>query len=78
MEGLDAENMPLSRFPPELDAKWRFFWNIGERPSEIKNDIPQITPEGFSNWEENMNRWGNFMVDAAYSASEMAAVGMGL
>ena len=22
---------PSSRFPPELDAKWRYFWHIGER-----------------------------------------------
>jgi len=40
VEGLDAENMPFSPFPPELDAKWRFFWAIGDRPTEVKNDIP--------------------------------------
>jgi hypothetical protein len=37
---LPKEDMPMSPFPPELDAKWRFFWAIGERPSECKNDIP--------------------------------------
>jgi len=68
----------MSKFPPELDAKWRFFWAIGERPAELQNDIPKTIPANFPEWEKKMDTWGNFMVDAAFSAAEMAAVGMGL
>lgn len=32
MAELPAEHRPLSLCPPELDPKWRFFWNIGSRP----------------------------------------------
>jgi hypothetical protein len=28
-EHLDEEDKPLSTFPPDYDAKWRFFWAIG-------------------------------------------------
>jgi isopenicillin N synthase-like dioxygenase len=78
VEAIDEDNKPMSPFPPELDAKWRFFWPIGERPAELKDELPCVIPEGFPDWERNMNTWGNFLVDAAYGASEMAAVGMGL
>ena len=37
---LEDINKPLSKFPLEYDAKWRFFWHIGERPQEVKDDIP--------------------------------------
>jgi len=26
----DEQNKPQSECPPTFDAKWRFFWNIGE------------------------------------------------
>jgi hypothetical protein len=41
----------MSPFPPEFDAKWRYFWAIGERPKEVRNDIPNNIPEGFPQWE---------------------------
>lgn len=37
---IDDENKPFSRFPPEFDAKWRFFWAIGERPKEVADEFP--------------------------------------
>lgn len=75
---MDGENKPLSRFPPEYDAKWRFFWPIGERPEEIKNDIPKVYPKNFPDWEQKMDKWGNMMIEACKTAAEMAAIGMGL
>jgi len=30
----------MSVQPPVSDAKWRFFWKIGDRPEEIKDEIP--------------------------------------
>lgn len=77
-EKIDEANKPMSKFPPEYDAKWRFFWAIGERPAEVKNDIPKVIPRGFPKWEEKMDKWGNMMIDACFTAAEMAAVGMGL
>jgi len=68
----------MSKFPPELDAKWRFFWPIGDRPPELENDIPKVIPKDFPEWEKKMDTWGHMMVDAAFAAAEMAAVGMGL
>lgn len=60
------------------DAKWRFFWPIGERPAEVRNDIPKTFPENFPQWEEKMDGWGNHMVNSCEVACEMAAIGMGL
>ena len=70
--------MPQSRFPPELDAKWRFFWAIGERPVEVADSIPRVVPAAFPDWETRMNKWGNMMIEACFTAGEMAALGMGL
>ena len=70
--------MPLSKFPPELDAKWRFFWAIGDRPAEVAENIPKVIPASFPEWEKNMNKFGNMMVEATFTAGEMAALGMGL
>jgi hypothetical protein len=40
VNSLTGENKPLSIQPPVKDAKWRFFWKIGERPEEVQDDIP--------------------------------------
>ena len=68
----------MTIFPPDYDAKWRFFWAIGERPSEVKDDIPKVIPDGFPDWEKKMDKWGNMMLEACMTAAEMTAIGMGL
>ena len=78
IDSLDDANKPVSGHPPLADSKWRFFWKIGERPAEIKDDIPQVYPVDFPEWEEQMNYWGFQMVNASLLAAEMAAIGMGL
>lgn len=78
LESLTTEDMPQSRFPPDLDAKWRFFWAIGERPAEVAENIPKVIPASFPDWEKRMNKWGNMMIEACFTAGEMAALGMGL
>lgn len=78
LDKLTPENMPLSKFPPELDAKWRFFWAIGERPAEVAETIPKVVPSAFPDWETRMNKWGNLLMEATFTAGEMAAIGMGL
>ena len=40
IDSLDEANKPRSIQPPQPDSKWRFFWKIGERPAEIKDDTP--------------------------------------
>ena len=77
-ESLPEEHRPLSKFPPEYDAKWRFFWPIGERPQEVNNDLPKVYPKDFPEWEERMDGWGNHMVHAAETAAEMVAIGLGV
>lgn len=79
IEKLDNDNKP---HPIQgTDPKWRFFWRIGDRPTETKftelNATPVI-PEGFSNWEEVMNRWGYLMMHSVTTVAEMTAIGLGL
>ena len=75
---LTEADKPLTMYPQDFDAKWRFFWPIGERPDEIQNDLPKICPEGFPEWETKMDSWGTHMINCCTSAAQMAAVGMGL
>ncbi|KJE88723.1 hypothetical protein CAOG_00318 [Capsaspora owczarzaki ATCC 30864] len=64
--------------PVGPDPKWRFFWRLGERPSETKfkelNAEP-VVPKAFPQWGQVMNKWGSLMMDAVTSLSEMVAVG---
>mmetsp|Transcript_4559 Transcript_4559/g.6903 ORF Transcript_4559/g.6903 Transcript_4559/m.6903 type:complete len:348 (-) Transcript_4559:146-1189(-) len=77
-DSLTGEEKPMSKMPPLKDAKWRFFWKIGERPAEVKDEFPQVIPETVPDWEPQMDKWGNQMIAACFLAAEMAAVGMGL
>ena len=78
VQSIPESEKPMSPFPPEFDAKWRFFWPLGERVKEIRDDFPKTIPEGRPEWEEKMDGWGNLMIDAAEIACEMCAVGLGL
>jgi len=40
IDSIEPEHKPESVQPPVADAKWRFFWKIGERPAEVADDIP--------------------------------------
>ena len=75
---LTGDNKPQTPYPLDNDAKWRFFWPIGERPEAIRDEIPKVIPSGFPDWETKMDSWGNHMINAATTAAQMAAVGMGL
>jgi len=68
----------MTTYPQTNDAKWRFFWPIGERPEELENEIPKVYPRNFPEWENQMNGWGNHMISAIETASEMSAIGLGL
>ena len=48
---LPKDDAPVSECPPVYDAKWRFFWTIGEKNPDPKVDegmlvFPNIHPEG--------------------------------
>jgi isopenicillin N synthase-like dioxygenase len=73
---MEPVDYPKSTFPPTLDAKWRFFWSIGERPSEKKEEFPKTIPKGFPDWEPKMDKWGYKMIDACLVVAEMAAIGL--
>ena len=53
-------------------------WKIGKRPDGANDNFPQIVPDGYQNWEERMNTWGQVLLNAGKTAAEMAAIGMGL
>ena len=48
---------PVTLCPPSKDAKWRFFWRIGERPKETnfpELNAKQVIPVSFENtWVRN-------------------------
>jgi len=37
-----------------------------------------VVPEGFPEWRETMDTWGNLLLQAGKCATEMSAVGMGI
>ena len=78
VRAIPDEHKPMTVYPQIHDAKWRFFWPIGERPEELENEIPKVYPEGFPEWEQKMDGWGNHMITAIETTTEMAAIGMDL
>ena len=79
IEKMPEKDKPLPITGP--DPKWRFFWRIGERPSEggfeDLNAAP-VVPKHFPQWRTTMDRWGNLMLASVTTCAEMAAVGFGL
>jgi isopenicillin N synthase-like dioxygenase len=81
MNKLTDGNEAISPCPPEFDPKWRFFWRIGDRPTDTKYgslNMEQVVPEGFDEWEDIMNGWGHKMLSAVEKVAAMAAHGVGL
>jgi isopenicillin N synthase-like dioxygenase len=53
-------------------------WKIGQRPEGASDNFPQVIPDGFPDWTERMDSWGETLLQAAFTAAEMAAIGMNL
>lgn len=66
---LAEEDKPMTLYPLSYDAKWRFFWPIGDRPSEIRNDLPKVIPSAFPEWEQKMDSWGHHMINSVQTAA---------
>lgn len=64
--------------PPEYDAKWRYFWRIGELAEHEKKTMSHHVPEGFPEWTNIMNKWGQNMVNGCFTVAEMCALGLGM
>jgi isopenicillin N synthase-like dioxygenase len=65
----------------DLDNKLRFFWRMGNAPSQTK--FPQlyvdpVIPDGFPDWKEVMDNWGMLILATAKIVAEMCALGFGL
>ncbi|XP_021912718.1 uncharacterized protein LOC110826389 isoform X2 [Carica papaya] len=67
--------------PTGPDRKWRYMWRVGPRPTNTRfkelNSEPVI-PEGFPEWKDTMDSWGQKMISAIEVVAEMAAIGFGL
>jgi len=61
--------------PPPHDAKWRYFYNIGD----VMEDIAQNKlPNDFPQFKDTVEAWGHHMINGCFTVAEMAAIGMGL
>lgn len=82
IERLDAEQKPLTQSPPPHDAKWRFFWRMYDDAVAAKkassDELPQVVPSDFPDWETVMNRWGDLMLGCCNTVAEMLAIGLDL
>jgi len=79
IDQMDPENK--AHYPSGSDAKWRFFHNLGPRPKVTKFpilNVENVIPEGFPDWKEKMDRWGNKLMSTGQTLAEMAAIGFGL
>lgn len=77
----DQNNMPVSPLHPIPDAKWRYMLPIGKpRKSMAFNDLdPQHkNPEDFPQFTSIGTQWGEDMLKAVNTVSEMSAIGLGL
>ena len=73
---------PVTLCPPSKDAKWRYFWRIGERKSDTQFpelNAKQVIPTLFADrWKEIMDNWGNKLYQSVWDISKALAVGLHL
>ena len=74
------ENSAVTPQPPPYDAKWRYFYRIGEKPANRNTqfDPPKVIPSDFPNFQEISEKWGNLMLEGCMTVARMAALGMNL
>jgi isopenicillin N synthase-like dioxygenase len=66
------------------DAKWRFFWRVGDRPAHGETKFPQlnaaqVVPRKFeAEWADVLDTFGAKLVTTLYTTAEMLALGLGL
>ena len=75
--GEDAKPTPVSG----ADPKWRFFWRIGDAPTETAFPAlahPQVVPAAFPQWPSVMDSWGTGLLAACRTVTELLALGYGM
>lgn len=81
MRAFAAADAPLSECPPTHDAKWRFFWRVGQRPAATgfpQLNAPPVVPAALPQWPARMDSWGARLLAAAEGVAALAAAGFGL
>lgn len=80
---LDAAHRPQS--DPggrEKDAKWRFFWRVGPRPTNTRFpqlNAEQVIPRRFAEcWSKIMDAWGSKLLNTSITVAELLAIGLEL
>lgn len=70
--------------PTGPDAKWRFFWRLGERPPEGETAFPElnaspVVPSGCEGWwSALLDAWGTKLLATAEAVAVAASHGLGL
>lgn len=73
------EHRPQTDCPPQVDAKWRYFWRVGELPENHGVlEKANVVPEEFPEWREVMDQWGELMLNAVKGVVRMFEIGVGL
>jgi isopenicillin N synthase-like dioxygenase len=82
LQNTDPNNAPHK--PTTRDPKERFFWRLGNVSIENKDsnyssiEVSNVIPNGFREWKENMDTWGNHLFDTINTVSRLLAVGLDL
>jgi len=77
VEKMTGDDKPMTECPPPFDAKWRYFWQIGEKSKEESLlNPPQHTPADFPEWSNVMDKWGNLLLDCCLTVAKMLALGL--
>lgn len=70
---------PQSLCPPQVDAKWRYFWRIGELPEQSAGmDFNNVVPQEIPEWGSVMDSWGSLMLNSVETVVAMCEIGLGL
>ena len=66
--------------PPPMDGKWRYLWRVvGEEEEKNNRYLPQnVVPADFPGWTQSMDKFGSILMEGAFTASEILAVGLGV
>mmetsp|Transcript_4660 Transcript_4660/g.7017 ORF Transcript_4660/g.7017 Transcript_4660/m.7017 type:complete len:364 (-) Transcript_4660:26-1117(-) len=79
MQALPEGDKAISECPPQFDAKWRYFWRIGEfADSESDYEFNNVSPEDFPEWSQIMNRWGGLILEGIKTVVRMWEAGAGI
>ena len=73
IDNLSSENKPVS-YQSVHDLKERFFHHTPH--SEFRKH--QVVPQGFKDWEEEMDRFSGALLDTVETVSRMLCLGLGL